>query len=434
MKNLFLWSVLICGLCVGTVKSAEDTNALSVDITLFKAIPAENDKVEIGAKVVNNGAAEAEGVNVIFRITDDKGAVSFSAKDIITSIPSNSFAVSRQFWEPGKNGFYRLEIVVDHKDRPREKSKIKKAVLEIPVVKENIHIHYWYAPKTQKYVTIIRCGDEDKGYWRDRGVIPSRWTCGYACRKYIKKDATESEIKEYYIKLWSSALSNSHSISIDEFGSSKPPLSVAMDSALVEVKKRFPESFICPYIPGLTENSIKSFKEAADLVLPERYFHSSACYSGFNREWLHAREGGIAGKTLFCLGLGSGWINTEGELLNQVRYIRKLAPEMKGIAFFGRTIEVIYQSIDKAVLDYYIKPVIFARPAANMQYSIKNIGGMDAKEVRIEFYQGWPELGAEKKGEKIIKELKVNEEVTVQAPEGVNVVVPVTTEKHTGLW
>ncbi|MDO9541197.1 MAG: hypothetical protein Q7J98_02595, partial [Kiritimatiellia bacterium] len=329
---------------------------------------------------------------------------------------------------------YRIEVVIDYKDKPRKKSEVKKAVLEIPVVKENINIHYWYAPKTQKYVTVTLCQDADIGYWRDRGVIPSRWAWGYAYGPHLKKDATESEIKEIYIKIWSSALSNYPSISIDEFGSSKPPLGVAMDSALVEVKKRFPKSFICPYIPGLNENSIKSFREAADLVLPERYFHSSVCYSGFNREWQSAQEGGIAGKTLFCLGLGNGWINTEGELLNQVRYIRKLAPEMKGIAFFSSTIEVIYQSMDKAVLDYYIKPVIFARKAANAQYSIKNIGGMDATDVKIEFYQGWPELGAEKKGEKIIKELKVNEEVTVPAPEGVNVVVPVTTEKHTGLW
>ena len=98
MKNLFLGSVLICGLCVGTVKSAEGAGAVSVDITLSKTIPAENDKVEIGAKVFNNGGVEAEGINVIFRITDDKGAVNFSGKDIITSIPSNSFAVSRQLW------------------------------------------------------------------------------------------------------------------------------------------------------------------------------------------------------------------------------------------------------------------------------------------------------------------------------------------------
>jgi|GEM_PF-1353953 len=397
------------------------------DVTLSKALPKGGDKITIRAKIHNKGETSCSDITVcFFREDRTKKTIPIGGKHTIEKIEPDKFVMLTQEWLVPKNGFYKIIVVIDPDNKIKEKDKNNnKCYFEVPVVSKELHFHYWACPKSTRYVTIKMFSkkNEEKEYWENRGVIPAAWRGGVCQGKYGWNE------EEQFINYWGTVITSGYpAIAIDEFIEGNPICKI-MFSALIKTKEKFPNLLITLATPGLSgsEESADAYRKAADLVLIERYFSSFIMYYGFNTQWEMAKKMGIADKTLFTLGLSiteQSWITTEQELLRQIKYIKKLAPEMNGLSFFGWTTEHLYESIDNAIFAYYIKPVIWIKSISSDKATITNIGGMDAENIGIEIFSEEPKKGGERIDLKKIEFLKVGEEKTIEISSKYLSVVP----------
>jgi hypothetical protein len=91
----------------------------------------------------------------------------------------------------------------------------------------------------------------------------------------------------------------------------------------------------------------EAYRDAADLVMMECYVRNSRLYWFIAAQVWSARKYGILPKTIVVLGVGKGgnpgenWADTKGELEQQIRFVRLIAPESPGVGFFGGTPELL---------------------------------------------------------------------------------------------
>lgn len=177
-------------------------------------------------------------------------------------------------------------------------------------------------------------------YLRTQQIIPLAWKAG----KSISGEKSAEQIAEYWC---APAFDGSLAIAIDECGGT-PESNQLLARALVMARKRRPDLYIAVWNAGILRPVLASaYREAADLVMLESYFNLGDPWRlrmGLNI--FFARMWGISGKTIFALGIDNaegdvvkgrarGWANSREILEKQMRWIRRHAPEMKGIAFFA---------------------------------------------------------------------------------------------------
>jgi hypothetical protein len=178
-------------------------------------------------------------------------------------------------------------------------------------------------------------------HWLDRGVTPLRWVGGFCYR-----EKTEDDLVAH----WSNpARMGFRGIAVDEFGyDGGGEVDRKMARALVRTRKQAPDLFIAVWqTRRLSAVLLKAFQEAADLVMVERYVAgTSALDKKFAPVIAQVGRAGILHKTVLALGINDRakpedrkrqgrWANSEEELAAQVRWIRRHAPEMPGVAFFA---------------------------------------------------------------------------------------------------
>ncbi|MFA5645237.1 MAG: hypothetical protein WDA18_02635 [Candidatus Ratteibacteria bacterium] len=368
-------------------------------ITLSKAIPKEGEPLSIRVNVTNSINKEMKGVEVrFFHIEKETGTESTIGRQFITLSAGPSTTLVEQKWNAPENGFYLIRVLLDPENKISPSNNAKKMEQEVAIVAKQLHFHFWDAPKWMKYPTIVMCNkQEELDYWKMRGVIPARWERGIKGRK-------DNWDMEKYVSRWTSHVKMGWpAICIDEFGRGTSVTDAYMRSALVESKKIVPDLFISLWITGIGDSPEEILKTSADLVMIERYKESFVGYIGFNQQWEKAVSMGLEKNSILCLGLGR-WITTEQELINQMRYIKKLQPPMPGVGFFGSAADHIYQAVDRAIYDYFLKPVLWIDKTESGDAVIVNTGGMDAKKIVITYAQGAMKIGVPllKAGESII--------------------------------
>jgi len=178
-------------------------------------------------------------------------------------------------------------------------------------------------------------------YFLSRSITPLKWVGG-------RIFAREKDVEEL-VKIWCTPAMNGFvGIGIDEFGMLTPRLSAKLGKALEQAKATCPELIIATWHSGpLTKKQANYYVEGADLVMLEAYFSGRSFYRWLlPRNIRVARNAGIIYKTVVALGIndqdsratGRGfwnWANTPEELERQMLWIRRLAPDMPGIAFFA---------------------------------------------------------------------------------------------------
>ena len=393
------------------VCSSEDISVL--EITLSKVIPKQGDKINIKAKIYNGGWAPASNVRVRFCQEDKKKKrIPLGNHHIIKEIDVDSVVTLVNEWFVPQNGFYKIIVIIDP-DNKLSDNDTNEAYIEAPVVVKDLYFEFRSSLKSIRYGNIaVYASKKDIGYWIDRGVIPTDWKAGYC---------NSSWSEEQFVDDWSSAVKDGFpAICIDEFSGLDPEkddVVKKLNSALIKTKQKCPDLFIIACNAGyLNEKSCgESYKIGADLIMPERYHSSFAQDYAFDANWKIAKKAGIADKTIFLLGTGYR-CTTWQELLRQIKYIKKLAPEMPGLGFYKNYPLHLYEAADRYCYEYFIKPVVWIKDISSSKATLTNVGGMDAEDVSIEFFSHEPERGGEKLGSKRIELLKVGEEKEVEIP------------------
>ncbi len=175
-----------------------------------------------------------------------------------------------------------------------------------------------------------------------RGVLPLDWRGGA-----VNADRSVEQLVDY----WCRAEREGYvGIAIDEFVSwgANSSVNAKLARALVLTKQNCPDLFIAVWHGGLLSRQLaEAFREGADLVLLESYVAGSFVFRlALSYNLLVARAAGISDKAVFALEIkgsdpdaeelsSSERANSADVLEAQMRWIKKNAPEMPGIAFFA---------------------------------------------------------------------------------------------------
>ena len=419
---IFIKGVILCN---GEEKilGLSTDNIANSDITLSKSIPKEKDKVTIKARLHNLGKEAVKNVAVSFFLGDpDKGGKLIGSPRTISEIMGQGAATSSVEWDADKNGLYSIWVSALSKSPPCKAT----ASLEVPVVVKDLYFWTWgMTVKDARYVnnTITVTGktkeeqEEARDYWRNRGCIPLLYKTGVSRKGQSEED---------FVNYWSSADKEGFpGILLDEIGcfpgtepedKASEQYAAILLKALRKVKKETPKLFLAVCNAGnLNPVECAGYREGADLVLLEIYinyfrafFKTHSFYKYFDHRIEMARNLDLLDKSIVILSIDKLFgASTFSEIEEQVRYVVKTAPEMPGIAFWGGGASREWADktglprfCDQLALKYYIKPVLMLKQEditfsnyqpkvgekTTVSVMVHNIGGMDANDIEIKFY------------------------------------------------
>jgi hypothetical protein len=347
-------------------------------------------------------------------------------------------------WTAGANGLYRVRVELDPDRRIAESREDNNvADLVLPVLAKERKFHFvWYRESPQsRWTTCVTSVKSDQGArLTERGVTPLKWDYGgMSWRNYDKEKAEANpeevvaEVEERFYGKYTRELENLAGFGIDECGgypgTLKEKLSIASMKALIRAKREMPNRFFAVWhAGGLRTGLAQYYRQGADLLLLETYvFRAVPQELGIERVYqvIRGRLEPLARSadmltpaygnwchTLIALDTSErpDWIDL-GEQEQVVRFIRRICPEMQGIAWYNggygkygltrteetdRQHEAVLANADRLCFEYFIKPCITFQSDSLwldaddergwvLAAAVSNIGGMDSGPVTVEF-------------------------------------------------
>jgi hypothetical protein len=197
---------------------------------------------------------------------------------------------------------------------------------------------YYPGDSTQlKSITLVQCQPDEWKYWEERGVVPGTALTWHS----ILNDTTVGQGVEAILGLDFGG-NPEPVVCLDEFGFDYGGQTDEKSARiLAELRRRRPDLGIIVYQMRGPFNDVLAgaYRESVDAVGLE-------CYAGPNDYWwietqiIAARLQGLLDKCVVLLGLGTGgqpgevWPNTKEDVERQARFVRLVAPEVRGIGFF----------------------------------------------------------------------------------------------------
>jgi hypothetical protein len=193
-------------------------------------------------------------------------------------------------------------------------------------------------PNTLHSANLIFSKPKEWKYWNDKGVIP--------CQGKTWHDLLRNPINKAVEILTSIDYGGNPepTVCIDEFGFDFGGQTDHKTATILRMtKSRMPNLHLAvwqmrgPIAPVLSD----AYKDVVDLVMIEAYVGSKEDYWSIITQVKAAQLQGLMHKTVVALGLGIGgnagenWASTKKELEQQIRFLRLIAPESPGIAFFA---------------------------------------------------------------------------------------------------
>jgi len=202
---------------------------------------------------------------------------------------------------------------------------------------------FLYLPKntdvnTLHSANLIHSKPKEWKYWKDKGVIP--------CQGKTWFDLLRNPINKAVDVLTSIDYGGNPepAVCIDEFGFDFGGQTDHKTSTILRLTKyKMPNLHLAvwqmrgPIAPILAD----AYKDVVDLVMVEAYVGSKEDYWSIITQVKAAQLQGIMHKTVVGLGLGLGgntgedWATTKKELEQQILFLRLIAPESPGVAFFA---------------------------------------------------------------------------------------------------
>ncbi len=398
-----LLTARLCGLDLNTVEY------FNSDVNVIPMIPVEKQSAKISVRIRNNQMNMMTPVEV--KVSEEGGKL--IGKVNTEPIPAKEERVVMIDWIPHTNGYCKIKVEINS-DKDKSSGEIT-----VPVVAHQMYFP-WFGGhiagnEKLKYANVVMAVEgSNTAYWKNRGAITCLW------KGVIKEIKTPVEYTNYLRQGLSNLPISANGIMIDEMGNYTDAAILAMPQfqGLQDFNQNSPEYFTCLWICGslrasycnITKNLYR--KKGVDLLLLECYsnflvpeFKSYSRYAYYDQRIEMARQQDIMHNTLITLGItdNADKFNLEPyEIEDEVRYVRRKAPEMPGVGFFhanGIKKEMV-PIADDLCRKYYIEPVLQIwshdlqvdnlTPKAGEEFRIianfYNIGGMDAEKAKVKIY------------------------------------------------
>lgn len=381
-------------------------DAAESDINVRPNLPLEDSEAQVTVRVRNNG--ENPLYDVELSLTDSvSGAVIGSSR---IDLPPQGSAKKEFVWKTGPNGFRQLRAVARHGDNQAI------ADLKIPVISRPLYFP-WFGGDTPagrklRYANVVMARDQAQfTYWHERGVLPCLW-------KGVDRKKTAADYAAYLRQGLADPATGAAGIMIDEMGGYdnneilNSNYFIGFKQFLDNNPQYFTALWCCgslqPAYCNISRNVYRKDK-GINLLMLECYsnfqvveFSSWKRFDYFDQRIFIARQQDVLSNTVMTLAIDGNKerFNLFGyEIEDQLRYVRRHAPEMPGVGFFHvetKSPELVPVA-DDLCRKYFIAPVVqvwqedlqFApvTPKAGEKFQIlagvHNIGAMDAPGVVV---------------------------------------------------
>ncbi len=400
-----IFGILLCGSMAALEFSTADYQ--DSDVTFHPMLPVAGQPAKAAVRL-RNTADEAQPALQV-QLLDAQGQILAEAQS--GTIAAHSTEEVLLDYTPGANGWQDLRVVITG-DRVKH-----EAGLRVPVLSRNQYFP-WFGgtepcDRELRYANVVLVHKPEQAeYWNRRGAI----TC------LGKSTVNENKSAEAYAKYLGSGIGDAQAqgIMIDEIGHYCEFEIQAMPifQGVKLFTRENPDTFTAVWLCGALKESYCNITKNAyrlqgiDLLLLECYanylaveFASPRRYDYFDQRIAMARQQDVLGSTVMTLGVVGNedkFNLTDYEIEDEVRYVKRNAPEMPGIGYFhsfGPNRELTAFA-DELCNKYYIAPVVQIYPE-DLQFSpavpkagekltivarVNNLGAMDAKGVVMKLF------------------------------------------------
>ena len=422
-----IWILLSAGLSVIAARATHASPSFEITQVVTPAFVQAGVEFPLSVYAKNSSKDKAD---ISVRCSDKQGGLLCSGS--AAAAPGETVPV-RMNASCSKNGLDSLNV-----DLTARGSKDSKSVV-LPVVAKKLYFAWFSTGKPEdkalKYANVLLAHtSETRDYWRERGVTHCVWKGG---NNEIASMKSGSEYAAYLLK--DVRESGSKGILIDEIGGYDWDLQshkIAENGipGLMEFNKKNPDLFLGVWVSGsvrppllmAAKNIYRT--EGVDLLMMETYvncfegaFNTHSRWSYFDQRINMAREFDVLDHCVLTLetnGPAEKPKATASEIEDQIRYVRRTAPEMPGVGFFVFTPDALETNLaaDRFCYKYWILPVVtcwdrdmtFSNPdpaageIVKIYGTVNNIGGMDAKNIKVAFYDGHPSAGGRLIGKSVV--------------------------------
>ncbi len=347
-------------------------------------LPVAHRNAEVIFDLRNRDSDQPRTIDVSLRLLDGDG------KEVATS-PK----VSRRV-KPLRSETVRVPMRMPDPGRYALKAEIPAAPdttlsQDVYVTPRELQFIWFGVPNEAQWATTV-CNaslPHEVGRWQRRGVAALGWSGGYCYRDKFDEDG--------FTGYWTDGLKGHPTgIAIDEFGNHDgKPTDLQMANALLRAHRAVPDKTIVVWQAGVSPWEVAaSYTVAADWVVFEcymNYFNNRRHH--FDVRIKRLREFGLMHKTVLGLCCTSDKIGTTAEgLEQQVRYVRRKAPEMPGLGFYKAygTGAALVPVADELCFKYFVMPTILTWVDSRIatRVLVRNIGATPARDVDVEFCTG----------------------------------------------
>ena len=301
--------------------------AANPDLAVSGMYPVPGETVTFKAVVRNLGAKASAPTEVRIATGRDKTAT-LPLPEIAAG---KSFVVSWPF-RAEKPGEYQTEILIDPKKQGTDGDwSNNRLVLRHAVAARKVYFLWYGNVKQLPYANAGQCPVGDIPEWQRRGGIAGAGV-GAKGEKDRLLSMYEERLKQGY-----------DGVFIDEIHMGGPEAQT-MIKTLPEFRKRNPHAFVALWTIGedtVPEVAALVKSGVVDVLMLEIYLKPEEKFTAFDQAVANMRRHGIADKTVIGLVTHKEWDNWVGGakqaeyLLRQMQYIRRIAPEMPGFAFWS---------------------------------------------------------------------------------------------------
>ena len=356
----------------------------ATDVGVSKMIPTRGDTITWAIPVLNTGEDAFEGeVTVTMRVARRGERLSDPVAVTRTLSLEPGAAGDVPFeWTALRNGYFRFLFEIPDRDLRLER--------ELAVTERDTYFVWFGAPREFRWCNVpTTVKPEDAQWWLRRGAIPAHWKGGICYKDWPV---------ERFVGSWGA----SDWIAIDEVGG-PGEVTEKFIAAWEQLEEQKPDQWRAVWFIG-AHDYWREIEHLIDLFLPEIYLNYRGNHLGqFDRYLGTARGAGVIGRTIPALGINQiksarGLVRTSPtreDVLRQVRYLKRTAPDLHGIGFFNATATApgVAEFADELCGEYYVNPVITIEDVANplriaggrVSATVRNVGGMDAEDVRVEW-------------------------------------------------
>lgn len=397
------FGLLLLSVVYGQI-SIDQSDPVTNGISVRPLLPIQGRPCEIAVTLCNSDMQHAHEVSVSLSLVP--GAKS-------QKVPANGSLPFVFQWTPQKNGYQPVVVNAVFAGKTHTVSAL------IPVVSRPLYFPWFggHTPEARslRFANIVLSGsDENHAYWRSRGALPCLW-------KGVDLQASAEKYAGQLAEGLGDPAAGPAGIMIDEMGGYAPEEILKADffNGLKLFLERYPQHFTALWVCGslhwpycnITRNVYRKDKGISLLMLE--------CYSNFQvvelrsqRRFAYydqridmARQQDVITNSVMTLGIDGHQDKfnlTAYEIEDEVRYIRRHAPEMPGVGFFHfetKSPELIPVA-DELCRRYFIEPLLQVWPE-DLQFSrrdvkageiidvyagVYNLGGMDADNIETRLF------------------------------------------------